>query len=205
MSDLALTYKWVRADLWMSYSTDSFICEWEQTCLYVTLPFICGSAFVDECLHRLIYMWVRSDLFVCHRLIHMWVRVRWWVPSQAHFHRKSSLYLPLGSVNLVLKLMGTPDGISTLNGSNCVSRWWCWVSSYICILSWLKLHGKYWLLFLWIYMWVRTGSFTCLRLIHMWVRIRGWVPSQTHLHVSNDRFIYMSQTHSYVSEDLWME
>ena len=29
-----------------------------------------------------------------------------------HIHRKSSLYLPSGSVNLVLKLMGIPDGIS---------------------------------------------------------------------------------------------
>jgi len=38
-----------------------------------------------------------------------------------HLHRKSSLYLPLGSVNLVLKLMGTPDGISTRSGWNHVS------------------------------------------------------------------------------------
>jgi len=36
--------------------------------------------------------------------------------------------LPLGSVNLVLKLMGTPDGISTRSGWNHVSRWWCRVS-----------------------------------------------------------------------------
>jgi len=35
---------------------------------------------------------------------------------QTHFHRKNSLYLPLSSVNLVLKLMGTPDGISTRSG-----------------------------------------------------------------------------------------
>jgi len=32
-----------------------------------------------------------------------------------NIHRKSSLYLPLSSVNLVLKLMGTPDGISSFN------------------------------------------------------------------------------------------
>jgi len=30
-----------------------------------------------------------------------------------HIHRKSSLYLPLGSVNLLLKAMGTPDEISS--------------------------------------------------------------------------------------------
>jgi len=36
--------------------------------------------------------------------------------------------LPLGSVNLVLKLMGTPDGISTQNGWNRVSQWWFRVS-----------------------------------------------------------------------------
>jgi len=33
-----------------------------------------------------------------------------------YFHRKSSLYLPLGSVNLVLKVMGTPDEISSPPG-----------------------------------------------------------------------------------------
>ena len=36
--------------------------------------------------------------------------------SQTLVHSKSSLYLPLGSVNLVLKLMGTPEGISTRSG-----------------------------------------------------------------------------------------
>jgi len=33
-----------------------------------------------------------------------------------YFHRKSSLYLPVGSVNLVLKVMGTPDEISSPPG-----------------------------------------------------------------------------------------
>jgi len=33
-----------------------------------------------------------------------------------YLNRKSSLYLPLGSVNLVLKLMGTPDEISSPPG-----------------------------------------------------------------------------------------
>ena len=33
-----------------------------------------------------------------------------------HIHRTSSLYLPLGSVNLVLKVMGTPDEISSPPG-----------------------------------------------------------------------------------------
>jgi len=36
-------------------------------------------------------------------------------------HRKSSLYLPLGSVNLVLKVLGTPDEISSPPGWNRVS------------------------------------------------------------------------------------
>jgi len=44
------------------------------------------------------------------------------------FHRKSSFYLPLGSVNLVLKLMGTPDGISNHSGRNRIARWWCRVA-----------------------------------------------------------------------------
>ena len=39
-----------------------------------------------------------------------------YIITHTQIHRKSSLYLPLGSVNLVLKLMGTPDGISILNG-----------------------------------------------------------------------------------------
>ena len=30
-----------------------------------------------------------------------------------YIHRKRSLYLPVGSVNLVLKVMGTPDEISS--------------------------------------------------------------------------------------------
>jgi len=38
-----------------------------------------------------------------------------------NLHRKSSLYLPLGSVNLVLKAMGTPDEISSPPGWNRVS------------------------------------------------------------------------------------
>jgi len=38
-----------------------------------------------------------------------------------HIHRKSSLYLPLGSVNLVLKAMGTSDEISSPPGWNRVS------------------------------------------------------------------------------------
>ena len=38
-----------------------------------------------------------------------------------HIHRKSSLYLPLGLVNLVLKVMGTPDEISSPPGWNRVS------------------------------------------------------------------------------------
>ena len=38
-----------------------------------------------------------------------------------HLHWKSSLYLPLGSVNLVLKVMGTPDEIWSPPGWNRVS------------------------------------------------------------------------------------
>jgi len=41
-----------------------------------------------------------------------------------HVHRNSSLYLPLGSVNLVLKVMGTPDEISSPPGWNRVSPGW---------------------------------------------------------------------------------
>jgi len=43
------------------------------------------------------------------------------VNNECAFHRKSSLYLPLGSVNLVLKVMGTPDEISSPPGWNRVS------------------------------------------------------------------------------------
>jgi len=38
------------------------------------------------------------------------------IPHLIHIHRKSSLYLPLGSVNLVLKAMGTPDENSSPPG-----------------------------------------------------------------------------------------
>jgi len=67
------------------------------------------------------------------------IHIRICTHTYIHIHRKSSLYLPITSVNLVLKLMGTPDGISTRSGWNRVSRWWCRVSPGIYILSWLKL------------------------------------------------------------------
>jgi len=53
-------------------------------------------------------LWSRSFWFIC---------VTW----NIHIHRKSSLYLPLGSVNLALKVMGTPDEISSPAGWNRVS------------------------------------------------------------------------------------
>ena len=73
------------------------------------------------------------------RLIRMTHSCVWVMYMTIYIHRKSSLYLPLSSVNLVLKLMGTPDGSSTCSGWNRVSRWWCRVSPGIFILSWLKL------------------------------------------------------------------
>jgi len=73
-------------------------------------------------------MWLVCNLCAYTRIIY-----------ENHIHRKSRLYLPLSSVNLVLKLMVTTDGISTRSGWNRVSRWWCQVSPGIYILSWLKL------------------------------------------------------------------
>jgi len=44
--------------------------------------------------------------------------------ARVHVQRKRSLYLPLGSVNLVLKVMGTPNEISSPPGCNRVSPGW---------------------------------------------------------------------------------
>jgi len=49
-----------------------------------------------------IYVSHTRDIYVIYTVSHT-----------RHMHRKSSLYLPLGSVNLVLKVMGTPDEISS--------------------------------------------------------------------------------------------
>jgi len=65
-----------------------------------------------------------------------------WQTLNRHYDRKRSRYLSLGSVNLVLKLMGAPDGISTRSGWNRVSRWWCRVAPGIWILSWLSLQDE---------------------------------------------------------------
>ena len=55
----------------------------------------------------------------CH--IYKLVMSHIWIVHVTHIHRKRSLYLPLGSVNLVMKVMGTPDEISSPPGWNRVS------------------------------------------------------------------------------------
>ena len=50
-----------------------------------------------------------------------WTHLYWQIDGFCDIHRKSSLYLPLGSVNLVLKAMGIPDEISSPPGWNRVS------------------------------------------------------------------------------------
>jgi len=65
------------------------------------------------------YTWHDSNIYI-HCIwheIHRWHYI-WHV---SYIHRKSSLYLPVGSVNLVLKVMGTPDEISSPPGWNRVS------------------------------------------------------------------------------------
>jgi len=100
---------------------------------------VCGCACVCVCVcHN-----ASVSLYVCVRVSTcMILKYLTYIILMLYVHRKSSLYLPLSSVNLVLKLMGTPDGISTRSGWNRVSRWWCRVSPGIYILSWLKLSGK---------------------------------------------------------------
>jgi len=63
--------------------------------------------------------WVKNPYHWKGWRIHM-IEKRW----RIHIHRKSSFYLPLGSVNLVLKVMGTPDEISSPPGWNRVSPGW---------------------------------------------------------------------------------
>jgi len=161
------TYEWVMLHVWMSHVThmneSCYTYEWvtshRLTWMYMSERFICSVRLNKSChICRVLshvtrlneschtYEWVTShrltwthisEIVVCS-LLHTYLYMCD-MTEISHVHRKSSLYLPLSSVNLVLKLMGNPDGISTRSGWNRVSRWWCRVSPGIYILSWLKL------------------------------------------------------------------
>ena len=65
------------------------------------------------CVPGRIHMCTMTHAFVYHNQTDMYTHlyVHTSICIHIYIHRKSSLYLPLSSVNLVLKLMGTPDGI----------------------------------------------------------------------------------------------
>ena len=56
-----------------------------------------------------------------NKTCHVWISHVTYKWSMSHIHRKRNLYLPLGSVNLELKVMGTPDQISSPLSWNRVS------------------------------------------------------------------------------------
>ena len=78
-----------------------FFFPYIYTWLYIAISFACTGT---------------KGGFLAHILIFCYIWLCTWHISIMYIHRKSSLYLPLSSVNLVLKLMGTPDGISTRSG-----------------------------------------------------------------------------------------
>ena len=92
------------------------VCVCVCVCAYVcvsTRICVCACVCVNLCVH------VFVCVCVCARArVRVRARVRACVRMCVcqYVQRKSSLYLPLGSVNLVLRLMGTPDGISTRSG-----------------------------------------------------------------------------------------
>jgi len=89
------TYSFLESDKRLSHLKD--------VCVYVYAYFvhICDIRISSTYIHIYIYVYIYPYVYL---------------RSNLHFHRKSSLYLPLSSVNLVLKLMGTPDGISIRSG-----------------------------------------------------------------------------------------
>jgi len=64
--------------------------------------------YIYRCAHTYTYVYVYIYTCVC---LYMYKYLF------TYIHRKSSLYLPLGSVKLVLKAMGTPDEISSNHDS----------------------------------------------------------------------------------------
>jgi len=80
--------------------------------------------------HMRIYHASRMHILMWEKFLNLCIYVAWrhmricltWEyearASHVNIHRKSSLYLPLGSVNLVWKAMGTPEEISSPPGWN---------------------------------------------------------------------------------------
>jgi len=100
----------------MCEMTHSYV--WHDSCGCLVSHTICRTpsmlCLIPMC--DMTHSYIRHDSFM---------RVTWLVQmsdmTHSYVHRKSSLYLPLGSVNLVLKVMGTPDEISSPPGWNRVS------------------------------------------------------------------------------------
>ena len=112
--------EWDVSHVWMSHVTNVFINHVANVDEKSTSTPTCEMSRVTrmrESSHT--YGYIMSHIWIYHV-----IQVDW----DGHVHRKSSLYLPLGLVKLILQLMGTPDGISTRSGWNRVSRWWCRVS-----------------------------------------------------------------------------
>jgi len=143
------THEWVMSHIWMSHVThmneSCHTYEWVMSHIRMShVTYVKRHVtHMNESWHMCFNTWKISHrsasrkVFGAACVIHVNNVIHMWCVT--HIHRKSSLYLPLSSVNLVLSLMGTPDGISTRSGWNRVSRWWCRVSPGIYILSWLKL------------------------------------------------------------------
>jgi len=146
----SMTYRFIHVALtcaqWLtnSYTSHSYVLHvlwrrlWHR---FIHIAFTCAQWLTH------LYMshsYVLNDLQIYTHRIHMCSMsydadcVTDSYTSHSHVHRKSSLYLPLGSVNLVLKAMGTPDEISSPPGQIVFHR----VAPGISILSWLNLQGK---------------------------------------------------------------
>ena len=112
------TYEWVMSHVWMGHVTHmnssrvSWVC---QLCVkasrHTYKPVREHHTYEMRRVPNLNKSHVTYLSHVCES-----VMAHIWLSHVMHIHRKSSLYLLLSSVNLVLKLMGTPDGISTRSG-----------------------------------------------------------------------------------------
>ena len=83
--------------------------------------YVCTEIYTHMYIHVCFtaYHTYHIDMYTYVHTCNMYTNVH--TEIHTHIHRKSSLYLPLGSVNLVLKVMGTPDQISSPPGWNRVS------------------------------------------------------------------------------------
>jgi len=100
-----------------------YVYKYIYTNIYICIRIYYVYIYIYKYVYAYIYIYIyiqvcaMTDSYVSWKsIIHVWR-----VTRISHIHRKSSLYLPLGSVNLVLKVMGTPDEMSSPPGWNRVS------------------------------------------------------------------------------------